>query len=122
MAKKQSGSLARGKRTKRKGRSTLAKYDSDSLLRFFLKEDVEKYEVADHEINYSDIPELTSTQMKRAKRAKVGRPPMGVAARKMISIKIDPLLLQATKKRARKEGKGYQTLIHEILEKYVHQS
>ena len=121
MAKKSSASLAHGGRTPKKGRSTWVTYDSGSLLKYFLREQPEVYGVKDPDakIDYSEIPELTSEQMKKAKHPRVGRPPMGVAAKTMISIKIDPVLLAQLKAQALKERKGYQTLIHEVLAKYV---
>ena len=73
----------------------------------------------DEGIDYSDIPELSDEQLGQARRVRVGRPPIGAVARKMISMKIDPGLLEELKARAKREGKGYQTLIHAVLEAYV---
>ncbi len=77
-------------------------------------------DVQDSMIDYSDIPELTLRQMKKAKRARAGRPPLGLAPKKLISIKIDPILLEEIKRRAKEEGNRYQTLMHRILEEYIH--
>jgi uncharacterized protein (DUF4415 family) len=46
---------------------------------------------------------------------RVGRPPMGEQAKQLIAIRIDPLILDLLQKEAQKAGKGYQTLINEIL-------
>lgn len=120
MAKRKSALSVRGKPTGRRGRSTLVEYDSQSLLTFFLREHPEPYgEVKDPEIDYSDIPELTSTQMSKAQRLRPGRPTMGIASRKMISLKIDPILLNRVKKWAEKNKIGYQTLIHNIVSEYM---
>ena len=68
----------------------------------------------DSDINYSDIPESTDEELKRARR--VGRPTTG-NAKQLIAIRIDPKLLSALRKLASKQDKPYQTLIHELLEK-----
>ncbi|MFH1262913.1 MAG: BrnA antitoxin family protein [Pseudomonadota bacterium] len=121
MAKKRSESSVRDVRTRKKEASTRVTYDSEALLRYFLQERSEPYrsERSRTKIDYSDIPELTEAQMKKAKHPRVGRPPLGAAAKKMISMKIDPILLEQLKERARLERKGYQTLIQEILERFI---
>ena len=91
MEKKQSGLSAHGKRA---GRS--AKYIPDS------------------QIDFSDIPEATDEELKRARR--VGRPKSG-SAKQLIAIRVDPRLLASLRRMAAKMGKPYQTLIHELLEK-----
>ena len=68
----------------------------------------------DREIDFSDIPESTDEELKRARR--VGRPATG-NAKQLIAIRIDPKLLSALRKLASKQDKPYQTLIHELLEK-----
>jgi len=68
-------------------------------------------------IDFSDIPELSDKQLKSMKR--VGRPPIGDSARHLIAIRIDPRVLQLLQSEAKKDGKGYQTLINEILAEYV---
>ena len=50
---------------------------------------------------------------------RVGRPPLGTDARQLIAIRIDPEVLEKIRKAASKVGKGYQTLINEILAKYA---
>lgn len=69
------------------------------------------------EIDFSDIPELTGDQLKRARR--VGRPLLGRATRKLIAIRMDPDVLSALRKEATREGIGYQTLIHRLLSEHV---
>ncbi len=68
-------------------------------------------------IDYSDLPELTASQLRRMK--KLGRPLLGMSKRQLISIRLDPDVLQRLKKAAKRSGKGYQTLINEILAEYV---
>lgn len=94
MGKKTSGSSARGKQAKKSAKDTRK-----------------------NKIDFSDIPELTDEQLKQMKR--IGRPLLGMTQRQLISIRIDPNVLEEIKKKAKKKGKKYQTLINEILEKYV---
>lgn len=47
---------------------------------------------------------------------RVGRPATGVT-KQLIAIRLSPRLLATLRKMAAKQGKGYQTLIHELLEK-----
>ena len=68
----------------------------------------------DSQIDFSDIPELTDEQLKRMRR--VGRPSSGMA-KQLIAIRLSPRLLATLRKMAAKQGKPYQTLIHELLEK-----
>lgn len=70
-----------------------------------------------HKIDFSDIPELGEAQLKSMKR--VGRPPMGSATKLLLAVRVDPEVLEALRILAHDAGKGYQTLIHEILEEYV---
>ena len=65
-------------------------------------------------INFSDIPESTDVEFKRARR--VGRPTTG-NAKQLIAIRISPRLLAQIRRRAVKLSKPYQTLIHEMLVK-----
>lgn len=67
-------------------------------------------------IDFSDIPELTSAQLKSARR--VGRPKSG-QAKQLIAFRISPNLLAALRRLAEVRGKPYQTLLHELLEKAV---
>ena len=68
----------------------------------------------DSQINFSDIPEATDAQLKRMRR--VGRPASGMA-KQLIAIRLSPRLLSQLRKMAAKQGKPYQSLIHELLEK-----
>lgn len=68
----------------------------------------------DYEIDFSDIPESTDEELKRARR--VGRPATG-NPKQLIAIRIDPSILAKLRKMAAAEDKPYQTLIHELLEK-----
>lgn len=93
MAKKRSVSSARGKRAAKSVRH-----------------------IPDSKIDFSDIPESTDAELRRAKR--VGRPVSG-NAKQLVAIRISPTLLAALRKLASRQSKPYQTLIHEILEKAV---
>src|ERR1700688_3370977 len=68
----------------------------------------------DELIDFSDIPESTDEELKRARR--VGRPKTG-NAKQLIAIRISPQLLARLRRLAAKRDKPYQTLIHELLEK-----
>lgn len=91
MAKKQFVLSARGKRAVRNAKHT-----------------------PDSEIDFSDVPESTDEELKRAKR--VGRPATG-NPKQLIAIRIDPSVLAKLRKMAEAQDKPYQTLIHELLEK-----
>ena len=91
MAKKRSASSAHGRPTVRSARPT-----------------------PDRDIDYSDIPPSTDEELRRARR--VGRPKSGMA-KQLIAIRLSPRLLATLQKMAAKQGKPYQTLIHELLEK-----
>ena len=69
--------------------------------------------IPDSRIDFSDIPESTDAELKRARR--VGRP-KSPYAKKLISIRIDPRLLARLRRLARRRQKPYQTMIHELLE------
>ena len=90
---KASASSARGSRAASKGRRTV------------------------RPIDFSDIPELTPEQLRAMKR--VGRPPLGDAARQLIAIRVDATVLEQFRKEARRRGIGYQTLMHEVLAKHA---
>src|SRR5882724_13569307 len=94
---KRSAASARGRPVEKKGRRTR----------------VEK-------IDFSDIPELTDAQLARARR--VGRPPLGRAARELIAIRVDPDVLRSLRVEATRVGIGYQTLIHQLLVAHVRKS
>jgi predicted DNA binding CopG/RHH family protein len=68
----------------------------------------------DRQIDFSDIPESTDAELRRAQR--VGRPKTG-AAKQLIAIRLSPQLLVRLRRMAARQGKPYQTLIHELLEK-----
>ena len=70
--------------------------------------------IVDSQIDFSDIPESTDAELRRARR--VGRPTTG-NAKHLIAIRIAPRLLAQLRKLAAKQSKPYQTLIHELLEK-----
>jgi uncharacterized protein (DUF4415 family) len=46
---------------------------------------------------------------------RVGRPPAGAAARRLIAIRVDPDVLERFRKEAKRRKIGYQTLINEVL-------
>ncbi|MCW5799410.1 MAG: BrnA antitoxin family protein, partial [Nitrospira sp.] len=58
--------------------------------------------------------EATDEDLKRMRR--VGRPSSGMA-KQLIAIRLSPKLLNQLRKMADAQGKPYQTLIHELLEK-----
>jgi uncharacterized protein (DUF4415 family) len=68
-------------------------------------------EMSDEDIDYSDIPPLDEEFFKNAKLVK--RKPRT----EQISIRIDTEVLEWFKEQA--EGKGYQTLINDVLRTYV---
>lgn len=70
--------------------------------------------IPDSQIDFSDMPELSDEQLKRMRR--VGRPSTGMA-KQLIAIRLSPRLLATLRKMAARQGKPYQTLIHELLEK-----
>lgn len=72
--------------------------------------------IPDSRLDFSDIPESTDEELKRAKR--VGRPATG-DAKQLIAIRLHPRLIAALRKMASRRSKPYQTFIHEILEKAV---
>jgi uncharacterized protein (DUF4415 family) len=50
---------------------------------------------------------------------RVGRPPLGEGPRRLIAIRVDPVVLDRFRKEARSRKVGYQTLINEVLAKHV---
>jgi uncharacterized protein (DUF4415 family) len=50
---------------------------------------------------------------------RVGRPPVGNSAKRLIAFRIDPKLLRRLQAWAESEGIGYQTLMHNILSQSV---
>jgi len=91
MKRKRSESSALGKRVGRNGRH-----------------------MPDSQIDFSDIPESTDDELRRARR--LGRPVSGMA-KQLIAIRLSPSLLERLRKMAAKQCKPYQTLIHELLER-----
>ncbi len=72
----------------------------------------------DSRIDFSDIPESTDQELRRARRLDrpVGRPKSS-SAKRLIAIRIAPRLLAQLRRLAAKQSKPYQTLIHELLER-----
>ena len=68
-------------------------------------------------IDFSDIPESSPAQLRSMRR--VGRPPLGATARRLIAIRLDAGVLEGFRKEARRRGVGYQTLINEVLAQHV---
>jgi uncharacterized protein (DUF4415 family) len=68
-------------------------------------------------IDFSDIPEVSPTQLRAMRR--VGRPPLGAPARRLIAIRIDPQVLDAVRREAKRRGLGYQSLINDLLAEHV---
>jgi uncharacterized protein (DUF4415 family) len=99
MARKQSGSSVRGRRAAKNAA---------------LIPGPRARHVPDSEIEFSDIPESTDAELKRARR--VGRP-KSPYAKQLIAIRIDPRLLARLRRLARRRHKPYQTMIHELLER-----
>jgi uncharacterized protein (DUF4415 family) len=92
---KRSASSARGERATRKGSRTRAA----------------------RRIDFSDIPEVSDEQLRAMRR--VGRPPLGDAARRLIAIRLDPDVLNRFRREAKRRKMGYQTLINQVLAEYV---
>jgi uncharacterized protein (DUF4415 family) len=73
-------------------------------------------------IDFSDIPEASPAQlraMRRVGRPRVGRPRLRAAARRLIAIRIDPQVLEAVRREAKRRRLGYQSLINDLLAKHV---
>lgn len=68
-------------------------------------------------IDFSDIPAASTAQLRRMRR--VGRPPLGAGARRLIAIRIDPGVLDAVRREAKRRGLRYQSLINDVLAKHV---
>lgn len=87
-------------------------------------------------IDFSDIPELTAADFKRARRAtpeehkmfrkmyentfghkppRRGRPPKGPHKYRDIHIKLHPKAVEWAKAEAKRRGVGYQTIINDVL-------
>ena len=68
-------------------------------------------------IDFSDIPEASGEQLRGMRR--VGRPPLGGSARRLIAIRLDPDVLRSFQKEAKRRNVGYQTLINRVLAEYL---
>ncbi len=68
-------------------------------------------------IDLSDLPEASDAQLRAMRR--VGRPPLGSRARRLIAIRLDPEVLARFRKEAKRRNIGYQTLINKALAEYV---
>lgn len=64
-------------------------------------------------IDFSDVSDSSPEQLAVSRR--VGRPPIGKAPRQLIAIRVDPTVLEAFRKEARRRRVGCQTLINEVL-------
>jgi uncharacterized protein (DUF4415 family) len=73
--------------------------------------------IRDSQIDFSDIPELSDRQLKSMTR--VGRPPTGKETKQLIALRLEPAMIEQLKALAEKESIGYQTLINEILQRYL---
>ena len=73
--------------------------------------------IPDSEIDYSDIPPLSDEQL--AVMRPLGRPILGAFRRKLIAVRLDPVVLAKLKLEAKSRGTKYQTLINDILAKHV---
>ena len=65
----------------------------------------------DQEIDFSDAPDLTDTQLSQMRRLHGGRPPIGRAPRPAISLRVDPDVLEVF----RRTGKGWQSRMSDAL-------
>ena len=68
-------------------------------------------------IDFSEIPEASPAQLRAMRR--VGRPPLGAEPRRLIAIRIDPQVLDAVRREAKRRRLGYQSLINDLLAKHV---
>lgn len=68
-------------------------------------------------IDFSEIREASPAQLRAMRR--VGRPPLGSDARRLIAIRIDPQVLDAVRREAKRRRLGYQSLINDVLAKHV---
>src|SRR2546430_17556827 len=63
-------------------------------------------------IDFSDIPEASPAELRAMRR--VGRPPLGAEARRLIAIRIDPQVLDAVRRGGKRRGVGSQALIDNL--------
>jgi uncharacterized protein (DUF4415 family) len=119
MVKKRRGLSQPVRQAAKSERITTVKMTLAKAKTRLLKQRTSAAQPNDSELDFLDIPELSDEQLHKMKRVGPGRPLLGSAPRKMISIKLDPGLLEDLKREARKSGKPYQSLIHEILEEHL---
>lgn len=50
---------------------------------------------------------------------RVGRPPLGIQARQLIAIRLDPQVLEELRSEAKRRRVGYQTLINDVLARHT---
>jgi len=93
MAKKLSGSSARGAR---RGKSAKT--------------------IPDSKIDFSDIPEFSKAELARARP--VGRPRLA-NPKQLMAIRMSPKLIFDLRRLAKRKRRPYQTLLHELLEQAV---
>src|SRR5256885_16863365 len=67
-------------------------------------------------IDFSDIAEVSPAQLRAMRR--VGRPPLGAEARRLIAIRIDPQALDAVRREGKRGGLGSQSLVNNLLAEY----
>ena len=70
----------------------------------------------DRQLDFSDIPEATDEQLRRARRV---RSAATDNAKRWIAIRISPRVLAKLRRLAAQQSKPYQTYIHEILERHA---
>ena len=93
------------------------KSGSSALAKRAAKKDSRIKKRRSRKIDFSDIPELDDEQLRSMRR--VGRPTLGDSPRQLIAIRIDQNVLVSLQAEAKRLGKGYQTLINEILAEHV---
>lgn len=72
--------------------------------------------IPDHDIDFTDLSEFSDKQLAAMKP--LGRPLLGSAPRKLIAVRIDPIVLHKLRREAKKKGAKYQSLINDILAKH----
>lgn len=69
----------------------------------------------DHDIDFSEIPEVTSEQMKRAVLRVGGKP---VEGQQSVLLFLDAFIVEYFEAKAGEQG--YQALINQVLAEYIH--
>lgn len=72
--------------------------------------------IPDSKIDFSDIPEFSDKELKRAKP--IGRPRLK-NPKKLIAIRLSPKLIDDIKRLAKKKKTPYQSLMHKLLQDAV---